>query len=153
MKNPEEIESIKQLKHKYMRCLDTKQWDEMATLFTDDVVTSYSGGQFSFKGKNEIIDFLQGAMPPSIVSMHQCFHPEIELTGETSAKGTWGFNDYLIILDAGLSLRGYGIYSDEYEKVDGMWKIKSTGYKRVFEETWSRSDISSLNLTENMFAK
>ena len=152
MKNLEEIESIKRLKHKYMRCVDTRKWDELATLFTDDAVTAYSGGKLSFKGKEEIITFLKNAMPPTLLSMHQGFHPEIELTGETSAKGTWGFSDYLIIIDAGLSLRGYGIYSDEYEKVNGQWKIKSTGYQRVFEETWNRSDIPSLNLTENMFA-
>ena len=90
-------------------------------------------------------------MPQTLVTMHQCFHPEIQLTSDTTAKGTWGFQDYLIISDLNTSLRGYGIYHDEYVKVDGKWKIKSTGYKRVFEETWDRADLPSLNLTENMF--
>ena len=31
-----EIELIKRVKYAYFRCLDLKQWDEIATLFTDD---------------------------------------------------------------------------------------------------------------------
>lgn len=33
-----EIEAIKRLKYAYSRCLDTKAWDELATLVTPDVV-------------------------------------------------------------------------------------------------------------------
>jgi bile-acid 7alpha-dehydratase len=152
MNNLAEIEAIKMLKHKYMRCLDTKLWDGLADCFIEDATTSYSDGKLCFQGKNQIADFLKEAMPPTLVTMHQCFHPEIELTSDTTAKGTWGFQDYLIITDINTSLRGYGIYHDEYVKVDGKWRIKSTGYKRVFEETWDRADLPSLNLTENMFA-
>ena len=34
-----EIEAIKQLKARYCRYLDTKQWDDWRTLFTDDFVS------------------------------------------------------------------------------------------------------------------
>ena len=34
-----EIEEIKRLKYAYMRCVDRKLWDEMATLFFDRMVT------------------------------------------------------------------------------------------------------------------
>jgi hypothetical protein len=33
-----------------------------------------------------------------------------------------------------VTVRGAAFYSDEYVKVAGAWKIKSTGYKRSFEE-------------------
>jgi hypothetical protein len=32
-------------------------------------------------------------------------------------------------------MHGTGIYSDEYVKVDGEWKISLTGYERIFEYT------------------
>jgi hypothetical protein len=38
-------------------------------------------------------------------------------------------------------------------KVDGAWKIKSTGYERTYEETLSRADIPSLKLTANCWAR
>jgi hypothetical protein len=151
MKRLEEIEEIKKLKHKYMRCVDTKQWDDLKDCFVEDASAAYAGGKHSFKGRENIVGFLKDMMPETLITLHMAFHPEIEISSETTAKGSWGFQDYLIEQTLNVSLRGYGYYQDEYAKVDGRWKIKSTGYKRVFEENWSRVDIESLQLSENMF--
>ena len=151
LRRRETIEEIKRLKYRYVRCIDCKLWDELSECFAEDAVTSYAGGQYSFEGRENILAFLKEALPPTMITMHQCFHPEIEITSETTAKGSWGFHDYLIELKENTSLRGYAYYQDEYVKVDGKWKIKSTGYRRIFEETWSRAELPSLNLTENMF--
>ena len=45
-----DIEAIKRVKYKYLRCLDQKLWEEMAEVFTDDAVAAYSGGKYSFDG-------------------------------------------------------------------------------------------------------
>src|SRR5262249_22591183 len=45
-----QIEAIKQLKYRYLRCLDQKLWDEMADVFTADCVAAYSGGKYAFEG-------------------------------------------------------------------------------------------------------
>ncbi|MCP4574690.1 MAG: nuclear transport factor 2 family protein [Deltaproteobacteria bacterium] len=152
MANLEDIEAIKKLKHKYMRCVDTKQLNDLKDCFVDDASAAYAGGKYSFKGRDNIVAFLRNMMPETLITMHIAFHPEIEITGDTTAKGSWGFQDYLIEQTSNVSLRGYAYYQDEYVKVDGQWKIKSTGYKRVFEESWSRADIESLKVSENMFA-
>ena len=34
----------------------------------------------------------------------------------------------------------------EYVKVNGKWKMKSTGYTRIFEENWDRDETKGLNL-------
>lgn len=39
----EDIEQIKQLKAKYFRFVDTKQWDAWGELFTEDVIAVYQG--------------------------------------------------------------------------------------------------------------
>jgi len=145
-----DIEAIKQLKGKYFRCLDSKLWEELAECFTEDATTSYSGGKYSFKGREAIIKFLKEGLGVGSVSMHQGHHPEIEITGETTAKGIWSFEDYLIIKKVNRGLRGVAFYHDEYAKVNGQWKIKHTGYRRVFEEVWDRGETKSLKITQNM---
>ena len=151
MSNLADIEAIKKLKHKYMRSVDTKKLDDLKDCFVDDASASYAGGKYSFKGRENILGFLKDMMPETLITMHIAFHPEIEITSDNTAKGSWGFQDYLIEQTSNVSLRGYAYYRDEYVKVDGQWKIKSTGYRRVFEESWSRADIESLKLSESMF--
>ena len=51
----QEIEAIKRLKYKYMRCLDNKLWDEMAECFAEDATCSYSGGKYEFSGREAIL--------------------------------------------------------------------------------------------------
>ena len=57
-----EIEQIKRLKYKYLRCLDQKLWDEIAECFTPDATAAYSGGQYAFDDAEAIIAFLRQAM-------------------------------------------------------------------------------------------
>jgi hypothetical protein len=70
---------------------------------------------------------------PNILHQHQGHHPEIELTSETTATGIWYMDDTVHILEHNLKVRGNGIYWDEYVKVDGQWKIRHTGYERIWE--------------------
>ena len=88
---------------------------------------------------------------PTQVTQHQVHHPEIDLTSDTTAKGVWYLQDFVIDLDTNTILRGAGFYHDEYVKVNGEWKIKLTGYVRTYEEVEERTD--KVKLTKNMFAK
>src|SRR5688572_20400654 len=102
-----EIEAIKRLKYRYMRCLDQKLWDELATCFTEDATVAYSAGHYSIEGRDAIIDWLRGAMgSENFLSSHRVHHPEIDLTGPTTATGTWALEDTVIIADVGFALRG-----------------------------------------------
>ncbi len=149
----QEIEAIKRLKYKYFRCLDLRLWDEMRECFVEDATSAYSSGKYSFQGRDQIIKFLIGAMDrPTVLSAHHGHHPEIELTSATTAVGTWALADVFIDLQAGITLRGAAYYHDEYSKANGEWRIKSTGYERIFEEVQNRADTPSLQMTENRFA-
>ncbi len=150
----QEIEAIKRLKYKYFRCLDTKRWDEMRECFIEDATAAYSSGKYSFDGREQILKFLVDAMDrPTVLSAHHGHHPEIEITSATTAVGVWALADTFIDLQAGITVRGAAYYRDDYVKVNGQWKIKSTGYERTFEEIEKRADIPSLQITENRFAK
>ena len=80
VKKLEEIEAIKQLKYRYMRCIDQKLWEEMESCFTPDATSSYSGGKYAFDGRDAIMKFLTESMArPTFLSSHRVHHPEIEL--------------------------------------------------------------------------
>lgn len=148
-----EIEAIKRLKYKYLRCVDTKNWDGLAECFVEDAESSFSSGAYSYDNREAIINFLKEGLPVTRLSMHQGHQPEIELISDTTATGTWALEDYLIDTEGNWSMHGAAFYRDEYVKIDGEWKIKSTGYDRIFEEMWSRAQDPTLNLLQNMFAE
>ena len=150
MTQSEAIEAIKRLKYRYLRCLDQKDWDELASCFTPDATSAYSGGKYSFEGRDAIMEFLKKAMgADSFLSSHTVHHPEIELTSDVTASGIWALRDEVIETRADIVIRGAAFYRDEYARVDGEWKIRSTGYERTYEETFSRKDVPSLKLTAN----
>jgi SnoaL-like protein len=134
-----EVEAIKRLKYRYLRCLDQKRWEDIAGCFTEDAWASYGGGAHELRGRDAIVSFLADAMgATSFLSSHRVHHPEIDLLGPDSAVATWAFDDVVIETGAGVTVRGAGFYEDEYTKVDGHWKIRSTGYRRTFEEVQPR---------------
>lgn len=149
-----ELEAIKQLKYKYMRCVDRKLWDEMRDCFTPDATCAYSDGKYSYTGRDAILDFLRGAMSsPTVLTAHHVHHPEISFLDENTARGIWAMEDTFIELGSNITLRGAGFYEDEYVKVDGQWKIRHTGYTRTFEEVVSRADTPSLQVTANCWQR
>lgn len=147
-----ELEAIKRLKYRYLRCLDQKRWDELADCFTEDARSSYGGGRYAFEGRDAILEFLRKAMgAPSFLSSHRAHHPEIDFTGPDTATGVWALEDTVIETRAGITIRGAAFYTDEYVKVDGAWRIRFTGYRRTYEEIESRRDRPGLRLTASWF--
>ena len=124
------IEQIKQLKARYFRTMDTKDWAGMREVFTDDVVmdTSEAGGG-TIAGADDFIAFLRETLDGAI-TVHQGHMPEIDLTSETTATGIWALND-IVIFANGVRLDGYGHYHETYEKSGGEWRIKSSKLTRL----------------------
>ncbi len=148
-----EIEEIKRLKYKYMRCLDQKLWDEIAECFAPDATAAYSSGKYAFEGSEAIVEFLRKSMgSETFHSSHRVHHPEIEFTGESTATGTWALEDVVIETQWQITIRGAAFYEDEYVKLDGEWKIKSTGYRRTYEEIQPRKEMTGLKLTASWWS-
>ena len=136
----EDIEAIKKLKAKYFRCVDKKLWEEMETVLTEDAVADYGMGIELLQGRKEIIEFLKKNLDrDSMISVHQGHNPEIEITSDTTARGVWVLNDRLIIQTIA-TLNGWRYYEDEYVKVNGEWKKKSTKITNILEE-WTQTKI------------
>jgi hypothetical protein len=139
-----DTEAIKQTKYKYLRCLDTKRWDELAETFTPDATAAYDSGRYTYEGRDAIMEFLRGALGSSkIVSMHHAHHPEIELVDAGSARGRWYLEDMVIFTEANMIIRGAAFYEDRYVKLEGRWLIRHTGYVRTFEEMIGRGEVQN----------
>ncbi len=146
-----EIEAIKNLKYRYMRGVDLKDWSLVESCFTADAHAEY-GGIPPLDGRAAILDFLRDAMSdPGFVTSHAVSQPEIELDGPDRARGSWLLRDVVIVPAAQLTLRGAAFYSDEYRREEGGWRIAGTGYRRVYEEVESRRPEPELRLTATWF--
>jgi uncharacterized protein (TIGR02246 family) len=126
----DEFEAIRQLKARYFRTMDTKDWEGMRRVFTDDVIvdTSAAGGGVT-SGADEFIAFLRETLSDT-VTVHQGHMPEIDITSATTATGIWALND-VVIWPNGMRLNGYGHYHETYEKDRGEWRIKSSTLTRL----------------------
>jgi hypothetical protein len=131
-----EIESIKQLKARYCRYLDTKDWTAWRGLFADDFLsdTSQAAGKV-IRGADEFVAFTRKGVGQRATA-HQVHAPEIELTSATTARGIWALED-VVRLAPGVNLRGYGHYHETYEKLDGQWQITSSKLTRLREDIFN----------------
>ncbi len=140
-----DLEAIKQLKFRYLRHLDLKEWDALLGCFSEDARAAYADGQYSFRGRDAIVNFLREVLGSTErLSLHRCHHPEISFVGPDRARGCWALDDLVIDGPSGTVLQGAAYYEDEYERVAGEWKIRFTSYRRVFEQVWQERDLPSL---------
>jgi uncharacterized protein (TIGR02246 family) len=117
-----DIEEIQQLKARYFRLMDTKDWPAFGELFTVDAVMDADG--YVQEGRATILAFLPRVLD-GVVTTHHGHMPEITITGPDTATGVWAMFDYLTFPGSGppRGLRGYGHYHEEYRRVDGAWRI------------------------------
>ncbi len=124
------FEQIAQLKARYCRYIDTKQWDRLPTLFTADCRFEGLG---SAPAGADVATFVAGVssrLAPTI-SVHHVHQPELVLTSRTTATGIWAMEDFVEWQDGGTvkeapgskGFRGYGHYEEQYRCESGTWKI------------------------------
>jgi hypothetical protein len=130
-----DIEAIKQLKHAYFRCLDTTNFEELATIFHPDVTVHFVGGayEWTLQGRDEYLEALRKSFTRESIGHHNGHHPEVQILSETEATGIWYLTDNMWILNHKFFTTGTAIYWDRYLKVDGRWTIKDTNYERIYE--------------------
>ena len=132
------IEEIKQLKARYFRHIDGKDWDSWQAVFAPDaeLVVSFEGDgpgtpDNPVVGATEIVAFVRPSIE-ALVTVHHGHTPEIELTSPTTARGVWAMEDLLSLPDGGGQvLQGWGHYHETYERIDGQWHIKTLRLTRL----------------------
>ncbi|GAB3312746.1 nuclear transport factor 2 family protein [Haliea atlantica] len=130
-----DIEAIKQLKHRYFRCIDTANLEELAELFHDDVKVHFIGGTYEWKvdGKADYMGNIGKSFHNRSVGHHNGHQPEIQILSENEATGIWYLADHMWQLDYNSLTTGTAIYWDRYVKENGRWLIIDTRYERLYE--------------------
>jgi uncharacterized protein (TIGR02246 family) len=128
-----DVEEIKQLKARYFRCMDTKDWEGFRAVFAPDVTVDISAdGMGVIAGVDNFLEFLEPILR-EVVTVHHGHMPEIEITSPTTATGIWAMEDHLQFgpEETLQELHGYGHYHETYVKLDGRWHIQSTKLTRL----------------------
>lgn len=143
------IEEIRQLKSRYFRFMDRKDWGGLATVFTDDAIfdartansvsshadegAGAASNDWLYEGGATILAFIREVVTP-LVTVHHGHGHEVELLSETEARGIIAMED-MIWHGTGspdtLVLHGYGHYEEEYRKTGGQWRIRRSRLTRL----------------------
>ena len=142
------VEAIRQAKARYFRGVDTDDSELVRSILSEDCVLDYTG---CFVDPKTGIDYFpqmsivvrgrdkwpkRGLPSMGIVTVHQGHHADIEITGPTTASGIWAMTDH-IFMPAGsphARITGHGHYHETYEKVGGVWRIKTLRISRLWVE-------------------
>jgi hypothetical protein len=140
------IEEIKQLKARYFRLMDTRDWDGMAEVFTRDVefdasvamqVSSLGGDARGLpgtiaRGRDALMAVIKGMLAEQ-TSFHHGHCHEIVIDSDTEAHGIIAFEDRLYGPDRRTpNIGGMGHYEERYRVEDGQWRIAYSRITRLF---------------------
>ena len=149
-----DLEEIKNLKARYFRLLDAKDWSAWIDVFAADLEFIYADPTIqnvppdaeiladgtARVGREQLVAFVSEAMR-SVTTVHHGHMPEIALTGQDAARGHWRLTNYCEFQNADGSyawMRGYGHYDDVYARGAEGWRIKkSVFFRRDMDVTQS----------------
>ncbi len=138
------IDEIKQLKARYWRACDTKDFELLETIFAPnasfdmneaafDPVKGHmpgTAGNFILEGRDMILALLPMTLSPTMQSVHVGYLPEVEITSDHTATAIFPFNDK--ILNPGImEYDGFGYYYDTFVKIDRQWRVETSRIKRT----------------------
>ena len=142
------IEEIRQLKARYFRCVDTKDWDCWRAVFAPDFTIRNSSMSKKVYGPEGMIQLVQqNGLYDRVKSVHHGHMPEIEILSPTTARGIWAadFMHYYPLgepfqttgkeqVALGKGEHVYAYYHDTYVKLNGSWRIQSFEMKQLRQD-------------------
>lgn len=136
-----EVEKIKQLKARYCRYIDTRQWDLFGELLAEDVHMVFNdvdgNRQFEFFSREEMVN-VTAMMLKHATTVHHVHNAEIVLTSSTVATATWAMEDLILFPQGGNApfsyMHGFGSYTETLEKKKNDWMIKSLTLSRYLQD-------------------
>jgi hypothetical protein len=138
----EDLESIKQLKARYCEiCDDNHNSERITSIFTEDGVWE-GKGIGKAQGHAEIKALFENFQKTISYSQHMVLNPIIEVDG-TTATGVWYFFGPFTFYEENQAMWQAARYREDYEKIDGTWKIKhlrvkGPGMSARYEAGWAK---------------
>jgi hypothetical protein len=148
------MEEIRQLKARYYRCMDTRDWDGLAEVFTPNAIFDlrevnsvrhpltgvwtppFAGEERVYRGHAAVIKMIRAAVS-HLITVHHGHMGEIEITSDTTARGIWAMED-IIRSPPGAPhvwMQGFGHYHETYLRLEAGWAIETTRITRLYMAT------------------
>lgn len=139
------IEEIRQLKARYFRTMDTRDWDGMAQVFCRDarfdcsegsVIVTLDGERRGASGpitcgRDAIMAWIRAAFARR-ASVHHGHGHEITVESATEARGVIAMEDHIFGPDRRTRvLNAAGHYHERYRFEDGAWRIAEVKLTRL----------------------
>lgn len=129
MASAEEERAVIALIDRYATGLDGADWDVLRSVWADEVDVDYGTGEIWSSG-DALNDFME-KFHTGLTTMHMNGNYVLEDTGLNRARGRTYFKAVLKKPDGSLFMRADGWYNDEFEKIDGEWKITARNVRMI----------------------
>jgi hypothetical protein len=137
--------AIGEVKARYCRCLDTKDWAGYADCFTEalELDTRPAGGLVTYT-RDDALRVVRAAVETA-ATCHQVHSPEMTIEGDV-AHVVWAMQDRVVwgadrrarMGNAGHT--GFGHYHERYERRDGRWRIAKQTLTRLHTDVHPLTD-------------
>ena len=134
---------ISQVKARYCRFLDTKDWAGYTDLFTEDVEFDLPPeGQPPIRGRDVAMRTIRSFVETAITA-HQVHNAEIRIEGDV-AHVIWAMQDRVIWGPERANMQesghtGYGHYFERYVRKDGRWRIAAQKLRYLVYDSYPRA--------------
>ena len=142
------IDAIKQLKARYFRLMDTKDWSALRHVFADDAVfdaraalsmdgrvepgRAADSNAWVYRGSDAITQFIRDAIGASITVHHGHGH-EVSILSADHAEGVIAMEDRIYEPSTlRCTLHGMGHYHETYRRDGGQWRIHASRISRLY---------------------
>jgi ketosteroid isomerase-like protein len=121
----------------YARGIDSKDWDLVTSVFTDDATLDYTAFGGPRGSRDEVVTWLQAAVSAFAMTQHHISNRHITLDGDEAVCAAELFAPMgMPSGDGKLSmLLSGGCYNDRFQRTADGWKISS----RVCDRAWLAS--------------
>lgn len=137
--------ALMELKHRYVRGVDLRDWDGVAATLAPEMTASYRPDLIT-EGAEALVEELRTRLGPHRITVHQLGHPSIAIDGDR-ATATWTMSDRTICTDIGYLVEGASVSHDSYRRdPERGWLVTAIRYDRFCETTVSLEDLPSFEV-------
>ena len=115
----ETTEAARSALYTYAQAVDTRDWSELAGVFTESAVMEMPG--LVLTGRTAIVEAMQGMLPTGLLTRHLIVNPQVTWTSRNRATVTSTI--YYTHEGSGFEAVGWGDYTDEIVVTNGVGAI------------------------------
>jgi hypothetical protein len=132
------IEALRDVKARYCRLADYKDWDGLSELFTQDGSVRFYNPNGELRAEAIGRAAIAGYIRTSVAlaqPIHHVFSAEFQIVSRSEASAVWAMEDRLIQPDgasaAYRTMHGFGHYHEHYRLVGDTWLISKLEQTRL----------------------